>query len=403
MTFEEFFKKKKINLETLQQGDAGLFAEFKEHFEAMGEKSFDHTKKYWFNKLRHVYPLPPEVKVEKLHMENRLAEQTIIDTLTEPATADSKAAETIPAPEDTGKAAAPAGFKPRFKPGMAKPSVPAEPKEETVQPAAENQPSLPTENKQETSADVPKIGFKPRFKAGATKPADPASEEKAEEKSIEQTPAQPEQASAAATEAPKPGFKPRFKPGITKPASTPTEEQPEEKTVEQPSAQPEQASEPATEAPKLGFKPRFKAGVTKPATDEKPTVQHEEALTGNKDPAVPPADQIPTEPIQTAIVEPQKLGFKPRFKAGVTAKAKEAEELGNEPGSATATPDVNAAIEQQEAIREKQPLADMQQQKPAFEKEKEQVQKQYGSSERENKHLSPEEGIADLENKEPED
>src|SRR3546814_16238396 len=52
MTVEEFFQKKKIDLTTLGAERPALLDEFKKHFEAMGEKSFDHNKKYWFNKLR---------------------------------------------------------------------------------------------------------------------------------------------------------------------------------------------------------------------------------------------------------------------------------------------------------------------------------------------------------------
>lgn len=57
MTFEEFFQKKKIDLVALGTERPALLDEFRKHFEAMGEKSFDHTKKYWFNKLRRAYPL----------------------------------------------------------------------------------------------------------------------------------------------------------------------------------------------------------------------------------------------------------------------------------------------------------------------------------------------------------
>src|SRR5476651_1263559 len=103
MTFEEFFKKKKISLDLLQAGEPALFAEFKNHYEQMGEKSFDHTKKYWFNQLRLKYPAPPEVKVEKIHIENQLAEQTINEALSEAS---------VPV-------AATTGFKPRFKAAMA--------------------------------------------------------------------------------------------------------------------------------------------------------------------------------------------------------------------------------------------------------------------------------------------
>src|SRR3978361_495044 len=105
MTFEEFFKKKRIDLAALELSEPALFSEFKTHFEQMGEKSFDHTKKYWFNKLRLIYHLAPEPKVEKVTFENRLAEQTIIEPLSE-----------------TTSPPANAGFKPRFKPGMGKPA-----------------------------------------------------------------------------------------------------------------------------------------------------------------------------------------------------------------------------------------------------------------------------------------
>ncbi len=136
MTFEEFFKKKKINLVSFSQADGGLFAEFKTHYEAMGEKSFDHTKKYWFNKLRRLYPAPPEIKSEKIVIENQLAEQTITETLTEPA----RAAPPIKA-----------GFTPRFKAGttLAKPTESGTSSENT--PAGE----VPAQ---------PKAGFKPKFK-----------------------------------------------------------------------------------------------------------------------------------------------------------------------------------------------------------------------------------------------
>src|ERR1700712_4955034 len=106
MTFEEFFKKKRINLVALEQGEPALFSEFKIHFGQMGEKSFDHTKKYWFNKLRLRFPAPPEPKVEKVVMENPLAEQTVNETLSEKPDA-------LPAN---------AGFKPRFRAGMTNPA-----------------------------------------------------------------------------------------------------------------------------------------------------------------------------------------------------------------------------------------------------------------------------------------
>jgi hypothetical protein len=57
MTFEEFFAKKKINLNALKVLDIFMYDELHSHYQQMGEKSFDHTKKFLFNKLRHQYPL----------------------------------------------------------------------------------------------------------------------------------------------------------------------------------------------------------------------------------------------------------------------------------------------------------------------------------------------------------
>lgn len=199
MTFEEFFKKKKISLVALEQGEPGLFSEFKVHFEKMGEKSFDHTKKYWFNKLRLRFPAPPEPKVEKVVIENTLAEQTITETLGEkPAqptpkvgftprfkAGATKPAEPTPVPEakpETEKteendkpASAPTGFKPRFKAGVTKPAEPTEPTSNTEKPAPE--PEKPVEEEKPAS-----LGFKPRFKAGITKSANPSPEQKDETK-----------------------------------------------------------------------------------------------------------------------------------------------------------------------------------------------------------------------------
>jgi hypothetical protein len=223
MTFEEFFKKKKISLVALEQGEPGLFSEFKVHYERMGEKSFDHTKKYWFNKLRLRFPAPPEPKVEKVVIENPLAEQTIIETLEErPAQ---------PAPK--------AGFTPRFKAGATKPA-------KTI-PATETKPEAEKTEESEKPASAP-AGFKPRFKAGVTKPAEPAAD--SETTPEPEKPAESEKPATAPA-----GFKPRFKAGVTKPAA-PAEPSPEpEKLAEE--------EKPAS-AP-VGFKPRFKAGVTKPA------------------------------------------------------------------------------------------------------------------------------------------
>jgi hypothetical protein len=230
MTFEEFFKKKKIDLDQLAIAEPVLFAELKDHYAQMGEKSFDHTKKYWFNQLRRTYHTPEEVKVEKLKIENQLAEQTITESITETV-------ETPPAPK--------VGFTPRFKAGATKPA------EQSVESEATKEENpAPTE---ETAK--PTVGFKPRFKAGVTKPAEQTAEPEATK---EETPVTTE-------EAPKPtvGFKPRFKAGVTKPAEAPVNPEPAPETKSDESTAVEEAPKPA-----VGFKPRFKPGVTKPQKEE---------------------------------------------------------------------------------------------------------------------------------------
>lgn len=204
MTFEEFFKKKRIDLDALEKGNPALFFEFKTHFNQMGEKSFDHTKKYWFNNLRKIYHLAAEIKTEKPKIENQLAEQTVTDSLNE-------AAEPTPAPK--------LGFVPKFRANVAKPAEDAA-----------------AEEKKEDIPAAPKPGFTPRFKAAnMAKPADaPASEEKP----AGETPA---------PTTPKPGFTPRFKAGVTKLADTaPVAEEKKEEEA------------PAPAPPQLGFKPKFK-------------------------------------------------------------------------------------------------------------------------------------------------
>src|ERR1700744_2364525 len=134
MTFEEFFKKKRIDLDALQAVEPALFSEFKIHFESMGEKSFDHTKKYWFNKLRRIYVMAPEVKTEKVKIDNPLAEQTITESLSEPNSPPPKL-----------------GFTPKFR-AAAPPKPAAEPSTEDI-----------TETPAEPAAPAPKLGFTPKF------------------------------------------------------------------------------------------------------------------------------------------------------------------------------------------------------------------------------------------------
>ncbi|MBC7654433.1 MAG: hypothetical protein H7098_08165 [Oligoflexus sp.] len=140
MTFQEFFLKKKIDLEALQTNKPDLFSEFKEHYSLMGSKSFDHTKKYWFNNLRQTFPLSEE-KENELKEAFKPQEIPKSDIITQPK-------ETFNETKPT------AGFKPRFKVSVIK----TEEKTDDI---------LSTET---TSLPVIKPpGFKPRFKAAAIK------------------------------------------------------------------------------------------------------------------------------------------------------------------------------------------------------------------------------------------
>ncbi len=268
MTFEEFFIKKKIDLKALKAADEPLFEEFKAHYSAMGEKSFDHSKKFWFNKLRKSFHLAEE--------------ETVIAKPVEKQVTPDASSETFSIPT-----AKPAGFKPRFKAPSAavKDEAQATSKQEIADSAESTPDSLPT-------------GFKPRFKAGVTKAPDAAAS----------TPASEETTDEATTSAPKPtGFKPRFKAGVTKApdaaASTPASE--------------ETTDEASTSAPKpTGFKPRFKAGITKAETaDQTPLSDTKDELKLDASIKAEPENNS-TETQEPATSKP--TGFKPRFKAGVT-------------------------------------------------------------------------------------
>lgn len=340
MLFEEFFKKKKISLDALQQSDPGLFSEFKSHYEQMGEKSFDHTKKFWFNKLRHQYPLPPEVKAEKLRAENQMAEQTVANTLTEPSPRTQapklgfipkfKTPGTPPTPPVTDKsqtevassdqppkegATKPAAYKPKFQAKNVKAKSADDAEVSKTEDKDKASPSIDANEKTETPS---KMGFKPRFKAGVTnKPVEAKEEQPKRESEVAKSADTIDEPQHSETAPPaKLGFKPRFKAGATtvKPLEESPVAPPEKKDTEQ--TEPAPKLEAPTEAapPKLGFKPRFKAGTTivKPAEDieqpEQPVaVQPEE-----------PAISEPESPAETVPAAPSKLGFKPRFNAGVT-------------------------------------------------------------------------------------
>src|SRR5690606_24071692 len=142
MTFEEFFAKKKIDLSQLQRGNRLLYDEFRQHYVQMGQKSFDHTKKFWFNKLRKQYALLEE---EETTAKDQAVSAEILETMS------TNSAGSVTA------SSKPAWFEPQFTAGATKAVAP------------EKSPDV-VSNSAETEAAFSKpAGFKPRFKAGATK------------------------------------------------------------------------------------------------------------------------------------------------------------------------------------------------------------------------------------------
>lgn len=210
MTFEEFFKKKRIDLTLLQTDKPDLYEEFRQHYAQMGEKSFDHTKKYWFNRLRKEFLL----KIVELPKEMPKAAPAEVQTVIAAGSAVS------------GK---PTGFKPRFKASAVKPIKPAADTSQVAPPEeiAPKKPEAPNVPGPSRKGTTPALGFKPRFKAGQATAKAPGSNK-------EETKAPHSEGSTPATEPPvtespaestsKPlGFKPRFKAGKTTPKKDNTE------------------------------------------------------------------------------------------------------------------------------------------------------------------------------------
>lgn len=193
MTFEEFFAKKKIDLVQLEKADQVLYNEFKNHFSAMGEKSFDHTKKFWFNRLRRLYHL-------------KLPEKAI----TQVETAIASQAEPLSSPTIEQKTA----FTPRFKSANINKSTAAEEQQSESKPLAKpafKPRNIPVKNiemsadsQEEKTESTPPVrpGFRPRNIPGQQ------VEIKAEEANVpEET--KEEKSDESKSVVRKPGFKPR--------------------------------------------------------------------------------------------------------------------------------------------------------------------------------------------------
>jgi hypothetical protein len=213
MTFQEFFLKKKIDLEALQTDKPDLFSEFQAHYSLMGSKSFDHTKKYWFNNLRHSFPLSEDKENE---LKERFKPSEVLKS--------KSTIESIATPKETTPVI---GFKPRFK-------------APEITNTEENKDILPTEISPSTTPKS--AGFKPRFKAGATKSIEESEvvieKEKQPIDNVEENISKPT------------GFKPRFKTAITKTEGV-------NLTIENPLNSIDKEDVKVEGKPKpLGFKPR---------------------------------------------------------------------------------------------------------------------------------------------------
>lgn len=184
MTFEEFLIKKKIDPDRLQNADQDFFNEFKSHFNQMGEKSFDHSKKFWFNKLRRANPLAEvekqaEALVKQIETSGKQTEalevssdkhkspSVTLEKSTEvqekQAVATGKQTEALEVKSDNHKSPSPStetakpAFKPRFK--------------ATPKPLEESQDSKGETAPQQEIVE-PKSAYKPRFRAGVVKKGD---------------------------------------------------------------------------------------------------------------------------------------------------------------------------------------------------------------------------------------
>lgn len=191
MTFEEFFAKKKIDIDQLAKADQKLYTEFKSHFVLMGEKSFDHSKKFWFNKLRRLYHLQQPVKEAITQVETRIASQ-----------AEPLSSPTIEQTPVVTSSVKPPAFKPRFKAA----NVPA--KTETAAEATEQKGVAASET-------APAQAKKPPFKPRNIKPV--SGELSDDAQTVESRPGQTEVSdtpvtnpAAAVPSAQKPAYKPKF-------------------------------------------------------------------------------------------------------------------------------------------------------------------------------------------------
>ena len=311
LTFTEFFTKKKIDLDALRQERPELYQEFDRDYALMGEKSFDHSKKFWFNRLRKDFLLeeisveipPAEKKAETVPVATPPVEGASKPAGFRPkfkAAAVPKPTEDQPDVKET-EPAKPAGFTPKFRPKTAQstPEIPERPGDLTTE---EKKPAAPS-------------GFKPRFKAAAP----PKQVEEGIEGGVDKNPTDtPKTTSSDAEAAPssKPaGFKPRFK------AATPPKKVDSADNKED--AQPNKEETPVSTAKPKGFTPRFKASAPPVKVDDTADRKAED----NQD--TPDTEPNPSKP----------KGFTPRFKAAQVPKQEDDQKEIKSPDETSAASD----------------------------------------------------------------
>lgn len=224
--------KKRIDLTQLQRAKPSLYEEFRDHYAQMSEKSFDHTKKYWFNRLRKDFLLEV-IDTPKSSAGSKVA-----------ANVAEQVSPNIAAADPTGSASTSSpGFKPRFKSNAVKPVV-----DGAVAPKQGNGDEATQPNAKPTK-------FKPRFKAGEPTSVNQATDLRVSGKESEQ---EPDKRPVKATSEEKPlGLKPRFKAGTTTPEKASGRgSEPNAESTEPAAGPPEENITPKP----LGFTPRFKAG-----------------------------------------------------------------------------------------------------------------------------------------------
>lgn len=338
MTFEDFFIKKRIDLLQLQEAEPLLYKEFKRHFELMGEKSFDHTKKFWFNRLRKSFHLKEEVSISK--------------PLTGPSSTEEQ--KTI-AVEEVSQATKPTGFKPRFKAAKPQESDGGDKASEKEEKFSDEQTVVP-----ESTSQKP-VGFKPRFKPGKSS----STETESSSKGIEQNdaPNEPKSPTDEPASVNKPsGFKPRFKAGATKGSDTQPINQPS--PSEHAHFPPEKTDQnndvtaPSLEETKpLGFKPRFRAGITNKETSNEEKIE-EEDLQKKSETAAQSKENTTSAEEKEAQTPQKPMGFKPRFKAGLTKKVTPDEENTSTVSPKEATIEIKTTEEQSSLQDEINPSAE---------------------------------------------